>query len=341
MGRGRSHLGPTRGPIRRPGCGAGFALTRAMHLPLACHRRRLPLLVGFALTLACSAPGAIEAPESDVEGSVDALISNADDPRFWPSITELVSDSAQPLSLDLCAGKEDGTWCGDAIGGARDTLVFCGRGKAWDVVHCACAGRPPIKGRNARGVTIDMHADECVRKEGSSTATRTILVSERDQKLRACQGTTRYIEFPVSTGAPGYETRQPLGMPASMQEVNDFTIADKWMLKRMTSPFAGARYDLRIPFAQNLTYETPDGRTIRSLLYLHAWTDPRTGVDCPKCGTKNDPGAPGGRTYGYSFGCVNEPLDLARKLFMWTPQGTPVRVVGGALPADGSCEVRG
>lgn len=300
-------------------------------------------LVAAPLLSACSSSGGDADADATADGAVenDALTSNSSDPRFVPRIAELISDDAKALPLRACAGKIDGAWCGSLLGGDAppDALVFCGRGKAWDVVTCACDTKAPIKARTASGHAVDMRADECVRRPGSATATRSIIVSERDQVLRACEGRTQFAQFPVSTGAPTYETREPLGMPASMPQVTDFFIADKWMLKRMTSPFASASYDLRIPFAQNLSYHAPDGRTLRSLLYLHAWTDPRTGKDCPKCGVPNDPGPAGGRVYGFSYGCVNETLDAARRLYMWAPAGTPVRVIGGSLPDDGSCGV--
>lgn len=153
----------------------------------------------------------------------------------------------------------------------------------------------------------------------TTSASKHVVVSLRDQRARAFEGDVCVREFPISTGkvyaGGNFDTTLHDG-----ERVYDFAILGKERVTRMRSPFPGISYDSEVFNAVRLSDWG---------IYLHEanWTrtgpaeDQVTGGDCGHCG--NTSYVP----YGFSHGCVNERHDDAVWYFDWAPAPGPEKVV--------------
>ncbi|KND51203.1 MAG: hypothetical protein ABA06_02745 [Parcubacteria bacterium C7867-001] len=135
-------------------------------------------------------------------------------------------------------------------------------------------------------------ATEELPEPGVASTTKRILVDRSDQTLYAYDGAELFLETPISTGLD--LTPTPRGL---------FVVYRKTPSRYMQGPLPGISnqyYDLPgVPW--NL-YFTNEGGAIHGA-YWHTQFGKQ-----------------------WSHGCVNVPLETAKKLYEWTPLGTPVTV---------------
>lgn len=128
--------------------------------------------------------------------------------------------------------------------------------------------------------------------ENAPETTKRIVIDRSEQKLYAYDGDTLFLESPISTGRD--LTPTPRG---------SFRVYRKMPSRYMQGPLPGISdqyYDLPgVPW--NL-YFTKEGGAIHGAYWHTEFGNP------------------------WSHGCVNLPLDTARKLYEWTPLGTSVVV---------------
>lgn len=125
-----------------------------------------------------------------------------------------------------------------------------------------------------------------------ASTTKRIVIDRSEQKLYAYDGDALFMEVPVSTGLD--LTPTPRG---------SFTVYGKTPSRYMQGPLPGISdqyYDL--PGVPWDLYFTPEGGAIHGA-YWHDHFGEQ-----------------------WSHGCVNMPLDDAKKLYDWTPLGTSVTV---------------
>jgi lipoprotein-anchoring transpeptidase ErfK/SrfK len=135
--------------------------------------------------------------------------------------------------------------------------------------------------------------DQELEKGDDTTTTKKIVVDLSKQMLYAYDGTTLFMQEPVSTGLP--DTPTPVGT---------FEVYKKTPSRYMQGPVPGLSdqyYDL--PGVPWDLYFTNDGGAIHGTYWHNHFGEE------------------------WSHGCVNLPLDAAEKLYKWTPLGTPVIVI--------------
>lgn len=133
--------------------------------------------------------------------------------------------------------------------------------------------------------------DEAKERLGFLSGKR-IIIDRSHQKLYAYDGNTLFLETPISTGLD--LTPTPRGV---------FTVYKKTPSRYMQGPLPNISdeyYDL--PGVPWNMYFTNEGGAIHGAYWHTAFGTP------------------------WSHGCVNLPLDTARKLYEWTPLDTPVLV---------------
>jgi hypothetical protein len=230
-----------------------------------------------------------------------------------PKMSELTAYGGVLPDTFCKAAQEDGLWCGSDIGGDAKTVYLCGGGKTYEKMACtkSCVSGGYQSGYNMAGVLGRLSYDYC------ASDSQAILISLSQQRLRACDSAgNKVLEHDISTGKPGYETWNPMGM----SNIYNFTIGARVLVERMISPYGpNDYYDARVPWSMNLVANgtNPTGE------YLHA------SGSCAHCGDLTNAPA------GHSHGCVNQSYINARRLFMWTPAGTRVKLTKGDLPATG------
>lgn len=134
-------------------------------------------------------------------------------------------------------------------------------------------------------------AEEALIGFVASTSKR-ILIDRSEQKLYAYEGDELYMETTISTGLD--LTPTPRGM---------FSVYRKTPSRYMQGPLPGISYDYYdLPGVPWNLYFTAEGGAIHGAYWHNGF------------GTQ------------WSHGCVNLPIDASKKLYDWTPLGTPVTV---------------
>lgn len=225
--------------------------------------------------------------------------------------TTLLSPTGEtPLAPNVCAGVANGTHCGASLPGAdASKIYFCYGGETYTALTCpgGCKVAP-------QGIP-----DACV-----GDATQHVVVSLRDQRLRAYAGNHCVRELPISSGKPGFETTLH-----GNRTYSDFAILAKVQQRRMKATINGESYDTDgVPWDVQLTDWG---------IYFHGafWSNPGGSKgNCGHCGVVR-PEAP---NHGFSHGCINERIEDARWLYLWLPPANAsnkiVHVTEEPLPAE-------
>lgn len=267
--------------------------------------RHLCLILGSLFVTATALVGCGASGEADESGSGDFAATGA---------TTLLSPNGEtPLAPNVCAGQNNGSYCGAGLPGADPAKVYyCYGGNTYTALTCPGGCSPQRPGVN----------DFC-----AGTEEQHVVVSLLDQRMRAYEGSRCVRELPISSGKPGFESTLHGGRTYS-----DFNIMDKLRLKRMaTSNLNGESYDTdNVPWDVQISFYG---------VYLHGafWSNYGPNKDCGHCGiVRSD--AP---NHGFSHGCINERVEDARWMYHWLPPAGPrklVHVTETSLPPNETCE---